>query len=69
MEKKERENLNYWHLKALQMYINGRASVENTTAFYQPSFGECLVAIMLLAKHAFCRKKGNLFILIGKTTN
>lgn len=66
MKKKERENLKLWHLKAIQMYLKGHLNVENTTAFYQPTFGECLVAMMLLVKQAFCRRKGALFILIGK---
>ncbi len=66
MKKKEREILKLWNLKAIQMCLKGHLNVENTMAFYRPSFGECLVAMMFLAKQAFCRRKGALFILIGK---
>lgn len=66
MEKKERENLKLWHLKAIQIRLQGLSDTENTTAFYQPTFSDCLVAMVRLAKQAFCRRNGAFFILIGK---
>lgn len=69
MKKKERENLKLWHLKTIQMCLKGHLDVKNTTVFYRPSFADCLVAMMRLAKQAFGHKKGTLFILIGKANN
>lgn len=66
MKKKERENLKLWHFKAIQMCLKGHLNAENTTAFYRPTFSDCLVAMMLLVKQAFCRRNSTFFILIGK---